>query len=1114
MVMAKLPWTPWRDVVQVRDDLKSGELSLSTFAADLYDVVMERKQSVYRDPSEFFALTYPTTNLRDLAKDVLERLAGKNDKTLRQLTLTYGGGKTHTMITLYHLVSDPERLPNVPAVQEFKSHTKMAVFPKARVVVLPFDKLDVEKGMEMRDPAGNVRWLKQPWSVLAYQIAGDEGLRLLHPDGLAEERDSAPAENLMTNLLAIPAEQGLATLILIDEVLMYAREKVGTNPEWQSRLVNFFQYLTQAASKADRCAVVASLLASDPSKNDTLGRQIAAEISNIFQREQEQVVQPVLKEDVAEILRRRFFTSHSVGDREAFRPHVIAAIQGMVDLDEQTARNKKNVEANFLNSYPFHPDLTDIFYTKWTNLENFQRTRGVLRVFALALRAAESWDESPLISADVFLSAPGEEAISEAARELTTIAAIEEYEGKRQEWSGILESELGKAREIQDESGGLKFREIEQAVLATFLHSQPIGQKATTRDLLLLVGPTRPDKIELEKSLRRWTEVSWFLDEASLGDAELQTSGTSQLPKAWRLGSKPNLKQMHHDACLTRVTGELVEQKLIEEINRLKSLTAGASAAGARVHTLPARPADIEDDGEFHYAVLGPKAASESGKPSVESRRFIDVKSITDQPRVRRNAVVLAAPQKDGLDAARAAIRDYLGWEEVAFQLKDQEVDPLRLESLRIHRDASGKQIPEAIRQAYCVVVTVSDKNEVQAFKIVVGKEPLFNTIKADDRARIKDTAVSAEALLPGGPYDLWRDDETARWVKDIAGAFAESARLPKMLNRKAILDTIVAGCRDGALVLRLTRPDRSIRTFWRETPDDTALKDPSLEAVLPEAATLTSIEPALLAPNSLPNLWDGDQITMQRINDYFSGSHVVTISRDGYDENVAVPCAETDGIEQTIRAAVREGKLWLILGQASIYKEDIPDGLLTGAATLQVPPQTISAMEIVPQTLPDAWADETATAWTIADVLSARVGKPLPWATVRDAIDGAIRARYLETVNGMALPSDATGAQAVTLRVPQAQPKPEQKPINQVNETLAPFDVTKPGKLVAHAELRPMQLAELGEESGAILTAADGLDVTFRVTIELNGPSQVSSDVVARINEVLQLISADLQLS
>ena len=74
------------------------------------------------------------------------------------------------------------------------------------------------------------------------------------------------------------------------------------------------------------------------------------------------------------------------------------------------------------------------------------------------------------------------------------------------------------------------------------------------RDLLVLVGPTRPDKIELEKGLKRWTEVSWFLDEASIGEAEAQNNGATGLPKSWRLGYRPNLKQMHHDACTMRVT--------------------------------------------------------------------------------------------------------------------------------------------------------------------------------------------------------------------------------------------------------------------------------------------------------------------------------------------------------------------------------------------------------------------------------------------------------------------------------------------------------------------------------------------------------------------------------
>jgi len=120
--MTKLPWKPWHQVVQLRPDLLTGELSMTQFAADLYDVVMDRGSSVYRTPYEFFSLTYPTYNLRELAKDVVHRLAGKSDKAVRQLELTYGGGKTHTEITLYHLVRDPASLPDLPAVHEFRQH--------------------------------------------------------------------------------------------------------------------------------------------------------------------------------------------------------------------------------------------------------------------------------------------------------------------------------------------------------------------------------------------------------------------------------------------------------------------------------------------------------------------------------------------------------------------------------------------------------------------------------------------------------------------------------------------------------------------------------------------------------------------------------------------------------------------------------------------------------------------------------------------------------------------------------------------------------------------------------------------------------------------------------
>lgn len=136
---------------------------------------------------------------------------------------------------------------------------------------------------------------------------------------------------------------------------------------------------------------------------------------------------------------------------------------------------------------------------------------------------------------------------------------------------------------------------------------------------------------------------------------------------------------------------------------------------------------------------------------------------------------------------------------------------------------------------------------------------------------------------MPEGPCDLWREGETSRRVKDLVGAFAQFPHLPKMLSRTAILDTIVLGCREGHFVLRVTRPDRSVRTLWRQEPDEADLKDPGLEVVLPEAATLSEVAPALLLPGALPGLWEGPELRVKDLRSYFSGDRVVKVKKGGY---------------------------------------------------------------------------------------------------------------------------------------------------------------------------------------------------------------------------------------
>ena len=1100
--MAKAEWTPWRDVVTVRDDVKTGDLSLARFAADLYDVVLDRGPIQYRDATEFFSLTYPTFNLRELVKDVVLRLEGKTDKAIRQLELTYGGGKTHTLITLYQLVHRPDVLPDLPAVREFREHAGIP-FPTARVACLPFDKLDVEKGMEIANPQGQRRWLKQPWSILAYQIAGDAGLQLLHAEGRAEERESAPAENLLTELLAIPSHEGLATLILLDEVLMYVREKVADDPGWRGRMQNFFQYLTQAVTKVPRCALVVSLLASDPRKNDVIGKEVSRDLAEIFRREQDHSIQPVGKDDVAEILRRQFFTPGSIRERERFRAPVVAALKGISALDEATRKEGGQAEERYLNHYPFHPDLTDVFYTKWTQLEGFQRTRGILRTFALALRDAELWDTQPLISTNVLLDAPRSRELSAAARELATVAATEEYEAKRQEWLTILQGELVKAQRIQEEVPALRARELEQAVLATFLHSQPIGQRATTRELLVLLGAARPDRIELEKALRQWADTSWFLDEAALTEGQ---SNRTSLPSVWRLGSRPNLKQMHNDARVRVASNrDGVNARLIDEIKKVKSLTAGAAGAGATVHMLPKHPADIEDDGRFHYAVLGPEAASSSGNPSTLAQRFLEETTTPDRPRIYRNAVVLATLERTGLAAVREHIEVAMAWDEVESQLKNQDLDPIRERLLKQYQTDARDAIPRLVQQSYSIVVSLGKDGVPLAFKMTVdATRPLFEQIKNDERSRIQDTAISAEAILPEGPYDLWKPGDTARRLKDLVGAFADVPALPKMLKTQGIWDTVKQGMQEGLFVLRSWRPDRSFRTWWRETIRDEDLSESSMELVLPEAAELEHLHADLLAPGRLPGLWSNDGgVTVADVNQYFSGTTIAEVTRNGYAEPVAVPHVAEKVVIDTVKMAVAQGVVWVVNGPVSLWGESVPDGVITPMAQLNTPPEPIGVFDVLADNIPEAWEDSSTTALAISIALSNRRSQPLPWSIVRQAITEARNAGLITLETAAApWPCALSEAGSVRIRIPQtiaSVPAP----------TAQPTMGNK--KIRSERQLKPAEVQNFAEVIGKLVQDLQAWSPAIHVAIELDTTTmEIDSATRERVDALLKTVNGD----
>lgn len=552
----------------------------------------------------------------------------------------------------------------------------------------------------------------------------------------------------------------------------------------------------------------------------------------------------------------------------------------------------------------------------------------------------------------------------------------------------------------------------------------------------------------------------------------------------------------------------LISVRLDKAIRDVKKLTEGASGLGVRVHQLPEKPADIEDDGKFHFAVLDIDAASESGKPSAVAKRFIDETTSAAKPRVYRNSVILAVPSKDGVEMVRGRVADLLAWEQVESELKEESkkgsLDAQRMQRLYVEMEKAKKLVPDAIRQAWCIMVTVSEANEIQAFKLSLADEPLFTTMKNDPRSRLQETKITAESLLPDGPYDLWKEGESFRRVKDLAGAFAQHPHLPKMLSASAILETLVDGCLAGDFVLRLKRPDESARTWWRSRPDENALKDSDLEVLLNTFAELVEIPAFLLRKGTLMGLWGAKtELPFSDFGAYFAGGKIIQEDRGGYVESQQVPKATLEVVSSAIDKAVTDGDLWLVSGPTSLFKETIPPGVLTEISLLLPAPDPIVPAAILEGNIPAAWKDNKATAAGMLSQLSLQRGRPVPWPLLRQAIDGALRARIVELdVDSTSWPCDPSAASKIILKAVTGA--------SSGAEGGTGTDAKNANATSFRAYLQPNELQDLSDGLSSImdLEVKHGIKIRFNLAVEVAAMDGMKSEATADLRKILDDIS------
>lgn len=391
---------PWREVVTPHPDVASGRYQQAEFAADLWQVHLGEGSDEYRNPAEFFRRTFLTESLRRLLVGAVQRLAGQGGDPVVHLQTNFGGGKTHSMLALYHLFSGvaPAELPGIDKVM---AEAGVKTLPKVRRVVLVGNK--ISPGNPVTKPDGTV--VRTLWGELAYQLGGAKAFARI---ALDDENATSPGDALRELFV----EYG-PCLVLVDEWVAYARQLHDQNDlpggSFETQFT-FAQALTESAKLAKNCLLVVSLPASDTMGSSHIqaedvevggirGREALDRLRNIVGR-LESSWRPATAEEGFEIVQRRLF-EQIPGDM--FKQRDLTA-RAFADLyREQSAEfppecRSSDYEKRIRAAYPIHPEIFDRLYTDWSTLVKFQRTRGVLRLMAAVVHSLwEKGDRSPLI---------------------------------------------------------------------------------------------------------------------------------------------------------------------------------------------------------------------------------------------------------------------------------------------------------------------------------------------------------------------------------------------------------------------------------------------------------------------------------------------------------------------------------------------------------------------------------------------------------------------------------------------------------------------------------------------------------------------------------------------
>lgn len=792
---------PWFRNVQPHLDIRQGHLDESLFAANLAEVAQDNGREVYKNPLVFFSKTHPTAGLKAVLKRVVTGLSGSKAVENRVLSLqtNFGGGKTHVLIALLHYVSLGKKVKDSGYTQELAAAVGVPDFDRANVAVFTNTTNDPTQGRTEGDVT-----LRTLWGELAWQLGAAAGKPELYDIIRPNDESRTAPKGLFTKVL----EKAAPCLILIDELADYCVAASGVQVAGSTladQTISFMQELSEAVSRVDRCVMVATLPASAMEVANSPG---AADILSSLEGRLARVgadSKPVTQEEISEVIRRRLF--ETIIDEEAMGESVASYMSLYQELSSELPSDavKAGYRERLMKSYPFHPELIDMFSLRWAGNPDFQRTRGVLRI--LASIVADLWrrqDSLPGTNAFIHTSDVNFQSLDALSGQLKKLYG----NGYDAVIAADVAGNASNAFKIDSQKTDFQKYGIARGVAATILLGS-FGGSGMNKGIGI-------DEIKLavvQPGSFNHNSVNGALDALEGSAHYLYYSSAGTPVKRYWFYTKPNLNilinQARHDVAPTKVHGEIID--------RLKERVVNISA----FNVLVAPTGDIPEQTRPTIVILGPEYRVNPANINSTTRPVIEriATKRGNIERIYRNTIIFLVCSEPGYAKLQGDVTEYLACKQIRDDYQHQlETD--QKEDLRQRINDTLRQAVRSLVSAYAVVVKHSSMEGIRSIVLKHFSDSMDVQINGNLLQALKDEEwyLDSVGLNTLRRYKLLPEGEGAVKARDIFEAFIRFDDKPMISGAGAVQSSLTKYCLNGELVIASGDGNEFNRMYYKQT--------------------------------------------------------------------------------------------------------------------------------------------------------------------------------------------------------------------------------------------------------------------------------------------------------